>query len=110
MQGTIGKNLVSDVRKRLGLIGNARTPAQKPVSRTTAPARMTASRNPVTASRTPSSEANARGRATDRTTALLAAEVEIDKLVFQMMGLGGVTEIENALRGVRRAVYKALTP
>jgi hypothetical protein len=39
----------------------------------------------------------------------MAAEVEIDRLIFQMMGLGDLDEIETALRAARRAVYKALT-
>jgi hypothetical protein len=110
MQGTIGKNLVSDVRKRLGLAGQARPTTQKPASRTPAPARTPGGKNPITASRAPSGPAQTQGRSSDRATALLAAEVEIDRLLFQMMGLGGATEIENALRAARRAVYKALTP
>ena len=40
--------------------------------------------------------------------ALLGVEAEIDRLIFTVMGIGNLTEIEAALREARRRVYGAL--
>ena len=36
-------------------------------------------------------------------------EVEIDRLIFKVMGVGDLTEIEDVLRQVRRLLYGELT-
>ena len=45
----------------------------------------------------------------NRTTALEGLEAEIDRLLFQVMGIGDLTEIEDSLRRARRLLYGALT-
>ena len=36
-------------------------------------------------------------------------ETEIDKLIFQVMGIGDLPEVETALREARRRVYGAFS-
>ena len=38
----------------------------------------------------------------------MAVESEIDRLIFTVMGLGDLPEIETALRDARRWVYRAI--
>jgi hypothetical protein len=109
LKGTISNAVVSEVRKRMGLGGKATTKTKKQPARTTAPPPKPRGRKPATQIRASSSEVGTPRQESDRTNALTAAEVEIDRLIFQMMGLGDLTEIEMALREARRAVYKALT-
>jgi hypothetical protein len=109
MKGTISHAVVSETRKRLGLTGRTSTKSQKQRARTTAPTPKPRGRKRATQIRASSSEVRTERQETARTTTLLAAEVEIDRLIFQMMGLGDLAEIETALRAARRAVYKALT-
>ena len=40
---------------------------------------------------------------------MIDLEVEIDRLVFKVMGIGNLPEIEDSLRQVRRQVYGKLT-
>jgi hypothetical protein len=47
-------------------------------------------------------------RKSDLTHALLSVETEIDKLIFQVMIVGHLPQVENALREARRRVYGAL--
>jgi hypothetical protein len=108
MQGKISHTTVSEVRKSLGLTGNTPNRPEKQVSQTQ-PAKP-GGRKPTSRIRASSStQVGTARQGDDRTTVLMAVEVEIDRLIFQMMGLGDLTEIETALREARRAVYKALT-
>ncbi len=110
MQGTISHSVVSEVRKDLGMIGKPRAKARKTASAETAPTRKRRGRKPGRRPRPTSTIAEeTRAQGTSRTTALLAAEVEIDRLIFQVMGLGNLTEVETALRSARRALYRALS-
>jgi hypothetical protein len=45
-----------------------------------------------------------RGRVSGRTTALEALEAGIDQLLFELMAMGGMNDVEAALRQVRRLV------
>jgi hypothetical protein len=110
MSGAISHTTVSEVKKSLGLTGKVPTKTQRKASVSTAPAPKARGRKLTTQIRTSSSEVGTPRQESARTTALMAIEVEIDRLIFQMMGLGNLTEIETALREARRAVYKALTP
>jgi len=49
-----------------------------------------------------------RGRKSNRSLALNELEADIDRLIFKVMGVGDLTQIETALREARRGVYKAL--
>ena len=51
-----------------------------------------------------------RGRKSARTLALTDLEADIDPLIFKVMGVGDLTEIEAALRQARRQLYGLLTP
>ena len=46
-----------------------------------------------------------RGRKSNRSLALNELEAEIDRLIFKVMGVGDLTEIEAALRRARRLLY-----
>jgi hypothetical protein len=39
----------------------------------------------------------------------MALEEGIDRLIFSIMGIGNLPEVESALRDARRQVYAALT-
>jgi hypothetical protein len=110
MLGTISHTVVSEVRKVLGLTGKTAPSSRKQPSRAAAP-------TSTLQRRTPAAETGSTGNIvkattthdTSRTAVLLAVEEQIDRLIFQMMGLGELTEIETALREARRALYRALT-
>jgi hypothetical protein len=40
---------------------------------------------------------------------LVDLEADLDRLIFKLMSLGGLTEIEDSLRGTRRMLYGKLT-
>jgi hypothetical protein len=46
-----------------------------------------------------------RGKASGRHESLEELEVDIDRLLFKVMGLGGLTAIEESLRQTRRLLY-----
>ena len=50
-----------------------------------------------------------RGRKSARTLALNELEADIDRLIFKVMGVGDLTEIEDSLRQARRLLYGAST-
>jgi hypothetical protein len=50
-----------------------------------------------------------RGRRSNRSLALDELEAEIDRLIFKVMGIGDLTEIEESLRQARRGLYRTLT-
>lgn len=111
MKGTISPTLVNKTRALLGLTGNLRG---KSKTRATAKATTTGKRR----GRPPKETITAvngkpagqpRGRMSDRTSALLDVEAEIDRLIFTVMGIGNLTEIETTLREARRLVYGALS-
>jgi hypothetical protein len=49
-----------------------------------------------------------RAKAESRDTQLTSLEAEIDVLLFKVMNLGDLEEIENSLRRTRRLLYKAI--
>ena len=107
--GTISTALVSKMRAHLGLAGNRRRKTNSRAPQSKSRTGMTR----VTASETRASFSNGsetRGRKSNRTTVLLAVEAEIDRLIFAVMALGDLPEIEIALREARRRVYGALSP
>ena len=50
-----------------------------------------------------------RAKAGSRHNQLAALEADIDVLLFKVMNLGGLEEIENGLRKTRRLLYGALS-
>ncbi len=107
-EGTISRTLVDKIRASLGLTGNENgKTGQKTAKAKATPTSTHRSQKPARV--TSDIAADTKTQDTSRTTALLATEVEIDRLIFQVMGLGDLPEIETALRDARRAVYKAMT-
>ncbi|MGC8639763.1 MAG: hypothetical protein ACP5XB_07770 [Isosphaeraceae bacterium] len=110
MLGTISHTVVSEVRKSLGLNGKAALALRKQAASATVPPSTPQARRPgLETARAASVATRTTAQDTSRAEVLLAAEEQIDRLIFQMMGLGELTEIETALREARRAVYRALT-
>jgi hypothetical protein len=102
--GTISPTLVNKMRALLGLTGNLRRHTNK--SKTSSQGKKPASPRKEAAA---APNGQPRGRKTDRTHALLDVEAEIDRLMFQVMRIGDLPEVENALREARRRVYGALS-
>jgi hypothetical protein len=107
MTGTISSALVNKMRASLGLTGNLRAKSKPPATTTgknlgRPPKRATAPVIEKRASSPPPAKS-------DRTSALLNVEAEIDRLIFTVMGIGNLSEIESALRDARRRIYGALT-
>jgi len=98
MPGTISTALVNKVRADLGLTGNLRG---KPTSTRVRPSEKT------TVNRKPAVQP--RGRKSAQTTLLMAVEEEIDRLIFTVMGIGNLPDVEAALREARRTVYRAMS-
>ncbi len=107
MKGTISHPIVSQVRKQLGLTGKRRGK-----TRTVATGKTISSGKKLGSPRTePAAAVNGqpRGRKNARTLALTELEADIDRLIFKVMGVGDLTEIEESLRQARRVLYRALT-
>jgi hypothetical protein len=102
--GTISATLVNTMRALLGLTGNLRRNTKKSKASTTG-------KKPASPRKEAAAAFNGkpRGRKTNRTHALLEVEAEIDRLMFQVMRIGDLPEVENALREARRRVYGALS-
>jgi len=123
--GTISATLVNKLRSTLGLAGNLRArpkkksgpaPTEKPPY--TGKKRGRKPKNLATAGFVLSpSQANgrkteqaaaaveARGKATVHFGSLEEVEADIDRLIFKVMALGGMSAIEDALRQARRLLY-----
>jgi hypothetical protein len=117
-EGTISSALVSNLRSKLGLTGNLRSG-----SRTAAGDG--APEAPKTTARTPKRKQRGRGakgkvigfvaesikepvpRIVGRKGALAEIEADIDRLIFKLIGLGGMETMEDELRKVRRLLYRS---
>jgi hypothetical protein len=97
--GTIGKTIVYKVKSSLGLTGNLRGSTTKTRTGVTAKER---ARSRVETRPTVQQRVN-------RPTALDGIEADIDRLIFKVMAMGDLTEIEDSLRRTRRLLYGALT-
>jgi hypothetical protein len=95
--GTISPTVVKKIRASLGLTGNTKTSVtgKKPGT----PRKVTIAAVSV----------QPRGSNSARTEVLNDLEVDIDRLIFKVMGIGDLTEIEDSLRQARRLLYGALT-
>jgi hypothetical protein len=107
MTGTISTTLVNKMRASLGLSGSL-GPQSRTSSTTTARRR----ERPVKGTLAPvdgKPSGLQRGRRSNRTTILMALEEGMDRLIFGVMGIGNLPEVESALRDARRQLYAALT-
>jgi len=101
--GTISPTLVNKTRASLGLTGNLRGKT-KAAAKEKAPytgKRLGRPRKEPTAA----GNGQPRGRKSARTLALNELEADIDRLIFKVMGVGDLTEIEDSLRQARRQLY-----
>jgi len=94
MPGTISTALVNKIRSDLGLSGNLR--GKPTATRLRSSEKTTVTRKPAVQPR-------------GRTTLLMAVEEEIDRLIFTVMGIGNLHEVETILREARRTVYRAMS-
>jgi hypothetical protein len=102
--GTISKTVVDKMRASLGLAGNLRGNTKKPKTSATGKKRGRP-RKEETGMVNVQPAGQPSGRKSDRTHVLLGVEAEIDKLIFQVMGIGDLPAVETALREARRRVY-----
>ena len=105
--GTISEALVYKARASLGLTGNlsGKTKAAAEGKATSTGKKLGRPRKEPTAPVT----GQPRGRKSNRSLALNELEADIDRLIFKVMGVGDLAEIETALREARRLVYEALS-
>ena len=100
--GTISTALVYKVRASLGLTGNLSGKTKKPKAMTTS-----TGKKPGRPRKEPTAPVTGqpRGRKSNRSLALTELEADIDRLIFKVMGVGDLTEIEESLRQARRQLY-----
>ena len=96
--GTISTALVFKVRASLGLTGNLSGKTKKPEAMTTS-----TGKKPGRPREEPTAPVT--GRKSNRSLALNELEADIDRLIFKVMGVGDLTEIEDSLRQARRQLY-----
>ena len=101
--GTISTALVYKARASLGLTGNlsGKTKTSAEGKATPTGKKLGRPRKESTAPVT----GQPRGRKSARTLALTELEADIDRLIFKVMGVGDLTEIEDSLRQARRLLY-----
>ena len=97
--GSIGKSVVFKVKSAMGLTGNVRPNAKKTKPSATNKKRATP-RKVITAA------VNVRS---PRTDVLNELEADIDRLLFKVMGVGALPDIEDTLRRARRLLYGVST-
>ena len=104
--GTISETLVYKARASLGLTGNLSGKTKKSEAMTTS-----TGKKPGRPREEPTAPVTGqpRGRKSNRSLALNELEADIDRLIFKVMGVGDLTEIEDSLRQARRLLYGALT-
>jgi hypothetical protein len=113
MEGTISPTLVNKMRSELGLAGNLRVgPGQTKGVATSKPASRDKksggkAKGKSRAANMDTTKAEGSGRRMPRTQALVQVEAEIDRLLFLVMKIGGLTDVEDSLRESRRRLYRA---
>jgi hypothetical protein len=113
MEGTISETLVNKTRSHMGLSGNLRG---KRGTRVEAAANAKRPYSGKKRGRKPKhlAAAAAEGKASQtlvrvgkRNDRMVELEAELDRLLFRVMNLGELAEVENALREARRRLYDA---
>lgn len=113
MEGTISPTLVNKMRSELGLAGNLRVgPGQTKAVATSKPASRDKksggkAKGKSRAANVDTTKAEGSGRRMPRTQVLVQVEAEIDRLLFLVMKIGGLTDVEDSLRESRRRLYRA---
>jgi hypothetical protein len=113
MEGTISPTLVNKMRSELGLSGNLRVaPDQTKGVATSKPASRDKksggkAKGKSRAANMDTTKAEGSSRRMPRTQALVQVEAEIDRLLFMVMKIGGLTDVEDSLRESRRRLYRA---
>jgi hypothetical protein len=114
MEGTISDSLVNTIRSELGLTGNLRKGASSGRAGGKARSSTSKTKSKTASHKTTGTDASqaARpsektGRADNRDRFLAAVEGEIDRLIFELMALGGMEKAEDALRFARRVVVRS---
>jgi len=111
MDGTISDTLVNKMRAQLKLSGNLRGKhsAKKGAASQKASSGKKRARKPKNAriARSEAGTGDARQRPASRTVRLTDLEAELDQLLFNVMNLGNLPDVEKALRQTRRALYGA---
>ncbi len=109
-EGTISRTLVDKTRALLGLTGNLRGKTRKSKASATEKAPYTGKKRGRKPKETTTVvNGQPRGRKSNRSLALNELEADIDRLIFKVMGIGDLTQIEESLRQARRVLYGALT-
>ncbi len=117
--GTISETLVNKMRSELGLTGNLRGPNSKRSAGAAAEkpkytGKKRGRKPKAAASEGASAESNGKpgavhhAKTSGRHSQLTSLETEIDVLLFKVMNVGGLEEIENSLRRTRRLLYGAI--
>jgi hypothetical protein len=101
--GTISETLVYKTRASLGLTGNLSGKTKAAAEGKATPTGKKRGR-PRKESTAPVA-GKPRGRKSARTLAVTELEADIDLLIFKVMGVGDLTEIEDSLRRARRLLY-----
>jgi hypothetical protein len=107
MEGTISDTLVNKMRSELGFAGNLRG-RRRATGERRAYTGKKRGRKPKSFS-IQGGEAQAgvtRSRARSRSGQLVELEEDFDRLLFKVMSLGDLAEVENRLRETRRLLYR----
>jgi hypothetical protein len=109
--GTISQTLVNKQRSVMGLAGNIKGGRpRRSESAGSAKAPYTGKkrgRKPKSASLNGHESGGQKGRAAGRPGQLSQIEADIDRLLFRVMSIGGLENIEESLRRTRRLLYGA---
>jgi len=122
-EGTISQSYLGKVKAELGLTrprgkseadkGRGREPASEPAPKRRRPDQQPAESRGARAGAERSTAASAstaadEGEAEDRDRALEELEAELDRLLFQVMEMGGLEEVVQELRRVRRLISRTI--
>jgi hypothetical protein len=104
--GTISRTLVDKTRALLGLTGSQRGKSEE--TKRSTKGKATPSGKKLGRPRKKNTAAvnvQPQGNKSARTVALTDLEADLDQLIFKVMGIGDLTQIEDSLRRARRLLY-----
>jgi hypothetical protein len=103
--GTISPTLVYQMRKQLGLTDKLRGKAGKTEAAPSTGKKRGRKPKEATATIDGKPAGQAMGRKSGRTSALEGLEAEVDRLLFKVMEVGNLPQVEETLRQTRRLLY-----
>ena len=117
-EGSINSSLVSNLRRELGLTGNKQGASKvidgygaaespKATGRNSKPRKRGRSDNGKASGANATPATGRKPRSGDRDQALAEIEGDIDRLIFKLMVVGGLEDIEDQLRKARRLLYRS---